>query len=117
MNNEELTAFLQQHVKSGTGRTYWDGSGTRTPAKAIFCASGFRFSVQASETHYCIPRNNDPGASGYTAFEVGFPSAPIDAMMPYAENPDAPTETVYGYVPLEIIIDVIQAQGGLNKSY
>jgi hypothetical protein len=115
MNNEELAAFLQQHVKSGTVRTYSDGSESRLPAKRIVCASGFVFSVQASEMHYCIPRKNNPGASGYTAFEVGFPSATIDAMMPYAENPDAPTETVYGYVPLGIIVDVIQAQGGLDK--
>lgn len=117
MNNEQLDAFLQQHVKSGKVRTYSDGSETRLPAKRIVCASGFVFSVQATETHYCNPRKNNPGASGYTAFEVGFPSATIDAMMPYAEDPDAPTETVYGYVPLGIIVDVIQAQGGLDKVY
>ena len=40
--------------------------------KQVICADGFSMSVQASETHYCSPR--ETGAERYTAVEIGYPS-------------------------------------------
>jgi hypothetical protein len=68
-------------------------------------------SVQASEFHYCTPRDND---GPYAEFEVGFPSQPEDQLMPYAEDPERPTDTVYGYVPLEVIEALIEKHGGVK---
>lgn len=74
-------------------------------------ADGFRMSVQASRAHYSTPR--ETGADAYTAVEVGFPSERDDLLMPYAENPDDPTGTVYGWVPVRVLIEVIEKHGGL----
>jgi hypothetical protein len=76
----------------------------------IVCADGTRLSVQASRTHYCAPRDNN---GMWHAVEVGFPSiAPPVAWAEYAEEWDKPTETVYGYVPVELVREFIEDHGG-----
>ncbi len=79
----------------------------------IYCKSGLSLSVQASAFTYCSPRND---LGPYTAVEVGFPSTTVDALLPYAEDRDTPTETVYGYVPVEIVEKVIADNGGIDLS-
>ena len=74
---------------------------------AIKCKDGFTMSVQDSEHHYC-----NVGVSS----EVGFPSEQEELLMPYVEDKDRPTETVYAYVPNSIIEKVIKKHGGLNDS-
>jgi hypothetical protein len=77
----------------------------------ITCASGFVFSVQAGRTHYCTPRMDY--ADRYTHVEVGFPSKRVEALMEYIDGSEEdPTQTVYGYVPVEVIIKIIQDEGG-----
>lgn len=76
----------------------------------IFCADGFNFSVQASRGHYCSPRDD---SGPWSHFEVGFPSEKVDSLMEYAENPEEPTETVYGWVPASVIEEIIVAHGGV----
>ncbi len=83
----------------------------------IVCPDGFTLSVQASAYHYSIPRSNE---GPYTHAEVGFPSerpepwfAYPDGWMQYAEDPEYPTETVYSFVPVDLIWDLIQSHGGL----
>jgi hypothetical protein len=79
----------------------------------VVCADGFRMSVQASELHYCIPRDS---IGPYSAVEVGYPSERVEAFMPYIDGADSEaTNTVYGYVPLSIVADAIDAHGGLAK--
>lgn len=82
------------------------------PHPRVICADGFSMSVQAGEHLYCRPRINLLNGN-YTAVEVGFPSAREEALMPFAEDADTPTSTVYGYVPVEIVEAVIAAHGGL----
>ena len=77
----------------------------------IECADGFSMSVQAGEGIYCAPRDN----SGYWyEVEVGFPSAVEPLLMDWIENPDTPTDTVYPYVPIEIVALVIKQHGGFK---
>ena len=76
----------------------------------IICGDGLILSVQASEGHYCLPREND---GPYTAVEIGFPSDVIPEIMEWAETPSTPTETVYGCVPVEVVDAVIAAHGGI----
>jgi len=75
------------------------------------CEDGFTMSVQASNTHYCTPRIE---SGPWTAFEIGYPSQKEDLIMKYAETPEEPTNTVYGHVPLNVVIKVIKKHGGLK---
>lgn len=87
--------------KYENGRPEWD---------MVRCADGFNMSVQASQYNYCSPRNN---TGPWDSVEVGFPSAYEFCLMPYAEEPGRPTETIYGYVPNKLVRSIIDAHGGL----
>lgn len=79
----------------------------------IYCNDGFSMSVQADKVMYCIPRNTLESGE-YKACEIGFPSIKEELIMEYAESADDPTETVYCYVPVELIDKVIEKHGGIK---
>ena len=79
----------------------------------VVCNDGFEMSVQASSGNYCTPR--DDHAEHYEAVEVGYPSAPEPLLMEYAEEPENPTQTVYGWVPSDIIRHIIDKHGGIKS--
>lgn len=79
----------------------------------IICGDGLELSVQASEYAYCSPRDN---YGPYSAVEVGFPSEEIPEIMEWAEGAGKPTETIYGWVPVEIVDSVISAHGGIANA-
>ena len=79
----------------------------------IICADGFEMSVQASKTHYCTPRES--GAERYEAVEVGVPWPAEELLMPYCDEPDKPTETVYGYVPVATVSIILAKHGGIVR--
>ena len=78
--------------------------------KIIECADGFTMSVQASRFHYCTPRIDD---SEYTAVEVGCPSGYESLLAPYAEDKEDYTGTVYGWVPVQVVVDICAKHGGV----
>lgn len=75
----------------------------------INCPDGFSVSVQASECHYCSPRVTD--ANFWTQVELGYPSEVVLEWIEYAEDRDDPTNTVYGYVPVEIVAQALINHG------
>jgi hypothetical protein len=77
----------------------------------VVCADGFKMSVQANHGTYCVPRRSN--ADKYTEVEVGFPNAIEPMLMEYAENEENPTDTVYGYVPVQVVTNVIAKHGGM----
>jgi hypothetical protein len=77
----------------------------------VVCADGFKMSVQAHDGAYCEPRVSD--AEKYTAVEVGFPTQEEPLIMEWAESPDDPTNTVYGWVPVDVVTNVIVKHGGI----
>ena len=77
----------------------------------IHCIDGFTMSVQASSGHYCSPRSDE---GPYTSVEVGFPNREEPLLMRYAEDETCPTETVYGWVPLEVVQAVVESHGGTD---
>ena len=77
----------------------------------VVCADGFSMSVQASAYNYCQPQ--EPAADRYETVEIGFPTAKEPMLMPYAETPENPTDTVYAYVPVELVTNVIVKHGGI----
>ena len=78
--------------------------------QTVVCADGFTMSVQASERNYSTPRDD---VGPYTEVEVGFPSSFDVYLHKYAENPDKPTDTVYGWVPADTVMMCIDAHGGM----
>lgn len=82
--------------------------------KRLYCNDGFNMSVQACCYNYCSPRVDPDQTDGYWNVEVGFPSEKEDLLMEFAESPDNPTETVYGYVPIDVVIQVINKHGGIK---
>ena len=85
-------------------------NGKRPIWETVRCADGFNMSVQASGRGYCSPRNN---TGPWDSVEVGFPTAYEYCLMPYAEEPSRPTETVYGWVPNKLVRSIIEVHGGL----
>lgn len=78
----------------------------------IQCNDGFSISIQASSFHYCNPRRTFEGP--YTELELGYPSCSEELLMPYIENDSRePEDTVYPYVPVEVVDEMIQKHGGI----
>ena len=82
-----------------------------TRNKRVICADGFEMSIQAHFGAYCSPRIDD--AEKYTSVEVGYPNKKEELLMPFADEVDNPTETVYGYVPVQIVTNVLAKHGGI----
>lgn len=78
----------------------------------IVCNDGFCVSVQASKGHYCQPRETI--AKGYISFELGYPSDDEELLIPYAEDEERPTDTVYPYTPAEVVQNVVDKHGGID---
>ena len=70
---------------------------------------GFSISIQASEFHYCHPRNS---IGPWNEMELGFPSELDPILDEYAEEPDT-SDTVFGYVPIAIVNELISKHGGI----
>lgn len=93
-------------------------------AHTITCTDGFTLSVLAGDGCYCTPipsAFNNLGevaqdyAGPYTEVEVGVPSekpTPWYQWVKYAQTPTKPTETVYAYVPVEMVRALIEHHGG-----
>ena len=80
--------------------------------EAVVCEDGFSVSIQASRYSYSEPKR-DNYAQGYTSVELGFPNRPCPFIIDYAETPEDPTGSVYGYVPASVVKKMIAAHGGI----
>lgn len=82
-------------------------------APPIKCMDGTTLSVQAGSLLYSTPRTDE---GPYAEVEVGFPSVrPPDSWAPYFDGDwekDDPTESVYGYIPVELVRQFIESHGG-----
>ena len=99
--------YLEKH-KELDERTGW-----RKIIPRFVCMDGFYMSVQASIGHYCRPRVDD--SDYYSHVEVGYSSSAEASLMEYCENPDNPTDTVYAYVPVEVVDAIIIKHGGIKE--
>lgn len=83
--------------------------------KSVVCKDGFAMSVQASEFHYCRPKDNK---GPYASVEVGNPNQKEELLMPFMrEGEDGadtkPTMTYYPYVPSNLVSAIIKKHGGM----
>ena len=106
--------FIQNHVRSGTVFRPGVTGAVRLPAVPVTCLDGFAVSVQASELHYCSPQVNDPGSNGYYTFELGYPNLAEPLLYKYADDQTRLTNTVYPHVPADIVVQVLEAHGGID---
>lgn len=100
---------LEQIIDKGTRGTDYKSTGV---SNMVRCADGFHMSVIAGGGAYTIPRDCE---GPYDAVEVGFPSArpePWAVWERYCESPEAPTDTVYGFVPVAMVRDLVELHGG-----
>ena len=83
----------------------------------ITCKDGFTMSVQARDGSYCLPREDYPDTP-HTHVECGYPSSKptTEALLEYAEcfGSHGYTDTVYGYVPIEVVQAELDAHGGIG---
>ncbi|MGL5583202.1 MAG: hypothetical protein ACRDCE_19900, partial [Cetobacterium sp.] len=95
--SELIGEFLDSHPYAYT---------PAVPIKSqIIFKDGSRMSVQASEGHYCIPRDNLSSYKDYTHYEV-CASFLDDLLVPYADGSVCPR------VPAEVVLEVINKRGG-----
>lgn len=87
-----------------------DNLGFSTIRPRVKCADGYNVSVQAGRGLYSVPRED---ADFYEAVELGFPSEADELIMPYAEDPDTPTNTVYGFVSVGVVDQLMEKHGGI----
>jgi len=79
----------------------------------LACADGYEVSIQASAGHYCAPRLDD--GHPYSSFELGYPTAADEEFTDYADDPERPLDTVYGRVPVDVILQVLEKHGGPKR--
>lgn len=106
--NEYIAASYPKEHRNDDGRNLHF-----TPR--IECADGFSMSVQGHWGAYCEPRISFSG-TGYSSLEIGFPSEREELIMPYIDGRDGdPIGSVYGYVPVDVIVAVVEKHGGFKK--
>lgn len=118
-----MSADLEQIIAKGNRSLH---PPYRAGENKIVCADGFTLSVIAGEGAYCSPRPTRFLNSGmgdvaqeypgpYHEVEVGFPSSrpePWGEWEEYAESKDDPVESVYGYVPVDLVRALVASHGG-----
>ena len=88
----------------------------------IICGDGFSMSVQVGYSLYSTPKKI---AKRYSAVEIGYPSDHEPLIEKWAEfipfggeedkEPDY-TDTVYPYVPVKVVDELITFHGGINEN-
>ena len=111
-------------------------------APPIVCADGFTISVQASSGHYCEDANGSNAHYGsgtapalpFTSVEVGYPSerpepwhctAWHEGWDRHEDHPvcdgwevradDGEESSIYSYVPVQVVRDLIERHGGESE--
>lgn len=118
---KQIIESLQKMLTKRIARTQENSRGImerKLPnAKPVYCNDGvLSMSVQASRLHYSTPRTDE---GPYTHVEVGFPSVkPPQSWAEYCDGDfeTKPCDTVYAYVPLELVAEFIELHGGLKTS-
>lgn len=82
------------------------------PRPHVVCRDGFTVSIQANHYTYCDPREDH--CSFYSEVELGYPNRYEELLDDYMDDPEHPTDTVYGYVPVEIVDKLLEKHGGID---
>lgn len=88
------------------GHTYY------TPRERLICRDGFSLSIQGGRHAYSCPRED---GVVFSEMEIGFPSGEEILLSDYREGDRLDLDSVFPYVPVEVIIEVIKKHGGFKK--
>lgn len=83
--------------------------------RRLFCNDGFSVSIQCNRYTYCSPQEEFVDVINYDSFELGFPNQYDELIIEYAEDKENSTETVYQYVPRNIVEQLIAKHGGIKQ--
>lgn len=97
-----INEFLQKYRKQRNGM--------QIVRPRVRCADGYTVSVQAGEMWYSEPRLD---AGWYSKVELGYPTAVDEELQDYAENKRDLRGTVYGFVPVKLVDEVLTKHGGI----
>ena len=79
----------------------------------LVCNDGFSMSVQSNTNHhYCRLREF---VEQCFEVEIGYPSEPEPLIIEYAEDRNDLTQTVYAYVPFDVVQHVVEKHGGIQE--
>ena len=92
-----------------------DEYGYQKTRPRVFCNDGYNISIQAGSGIYCTPRANREDGMYFTV-ELGFPSEEDELINEYAECTDY-TETIYAYVPVEVVEKLLRKHGGIKTNF
>lgn len=102
----DLNKYLEEEMAKRIGQ------GNYPVVPRIECKDGFSISVQAHQGAYCSPRT---GHGPWSSVECGYPTTEPTEIMEYAEDSENPTGTVYGYVPINLVEELIMNHGGQKE--
>ena len=77
----------------------------------VICKDGFKMSVQVGQSLYSTPKDV---VDNYEEMEVGYPSEEEYLLAKYAEDGENLCETVYSFVPVNLIDKIIEKHGGID---
>jgi hypothetical protein len=81
----------------------------------IYCNDGFNISVQLNNGNYCSSVNGvRKFGLDWKEVEWGFPSAPIDGKKYNAEDVEDTTNSVGGYVDINLLDELLEEHGGID---
>ena len=114
-----INGFIKNHLKVkvlyGNKDPLMKHMMTSSRLPHIVCSDGFEMSVQVGSHLYSTPKKV---AKRYSAVEIGFPSEHEPLIEKWAENlfEDTPdfTDTVYSYVPVKVVNQVLKKHGGID---
>jgi hypothetical protein len=113
----EVEAAVANHIAARTFAAIDAECVRATPRRIshVVCNDGFWVSVQAGINMYSSP---DENCGPWTEFELGYPSAEEPRLLKYlqVESKD-PLKSVYPYVPIEVVREVIAAHGGTDVDW
>ena len=83
----------------------------------VICADGYSVSMQVGDGLYSEP--GEYGADYYSRVELGYPSAEDELINDYADDwcDRDYTDTVYPYVPVEIVDKLFDKHGGIVNEF
>ena len=97
-----INEFLQKYRKQRNGM--------QIVRPRVRCADGYTVSVQAGEMRYSEPRLD---TGWYGKVELGYPTAEEEELRDYAEKKRDLCGTVYGFVPVKLVDEVLTKHGGI----
>lgn len=82
------------------------------PRPRVICKDGYSVSIQANVYVYCEPRENKKDF--YSEVELGFPNQYDELLDDYNADPLESIDTIYGYVPVELVDLLLEKHGGID---